>query len=179
MKKICIIMGLTALLMVQAKAQSLNLGAQLGYYKAQDADNGAFTGGAALRLKLSSVVGIEASISNRRERYANGALTVRSWPVMVTGLIYPLPILYGAMGFGWYNVTFHYDQSMLPLLSDETTQKVGWHFGGGLEFPITTYILLTGDFRYVFLNYNFAAIPGSGDLKSNFTVITVGFLFDL
>jgi opacity protein-like surface antigen len=172
-------MALTVLMLPNVSAQSINLGPQLGYYKARDADNGSFTGGVALRLKMMSILGIEASISNREERYANGALTVRSWPVMVTGLIYPLPIVYGAMGFGWYNVTFHYDQSKLPLFTDETTQKVGWHFGGGLELPITTYILLTGDFRYVFLNYDFKVIPGSGDLKSNFTVITVGLLFDL
>jgi len=179
MKKIFMIIGLSALLVAQVKAQSLNLGPQLGYYKAQDADNGTYTGGVALRLKLMSVLGVEASINNRQEKYANGALTVNSWPVMVTGLIYPLPIVYGAMGFGWYSVTFHYDQSRLSLFADETTQKVGWHFGGGLELPITSNILLTGDFRYVFLNYDFKAFPGSGDLKSNFTAITVGFLFGL
>jgi opacity protein-like surface antigen len=178
-KKTFLIMGLTALLVSQVTAQSINLGPQLGYFKAQDADDGTYTGGVAMRLKFLSVFGFEASINNRQEKYANGALTVHSWPVMVTGLIYPLPIVYGAMGFGWYYGTFHYDQSRLPLFTDETIQKVGWHFGGGLEFPITTYLLLTGDFRYVFLNYDFKAIPGSGDLKSNFTVITVGFLLYL
>ena len=168
------------MLFAQVNAQSINLGPQLGFYKAQDADDRTYAGGVAMRLKFMSVLGVEASISNRQERYAKGALTVRSWPVvMITGLIYPLPIVYGAMGFGWYNATFQYDHSMLPLFTDETTQKVGWHFGGGVELPITTYLLLTGDFRYVFLNYNFKAIPGRGDLKSNFTVITVGFLLDI
>jgi opacity protein-like surface antigen len=179
-KKIFLIIGLTALLFAQVNAQTINFGPQLGFYKAQDADDGTYAGGVAMRLKFMSVLGVEASISNRQERYAKGALTVRSWPVvMITGLIYPLPIVYGAMGFGWYNATFQYDQSKLPLFTDGTTQKVGWHFGGGLEWPITTYLLLTGDFRYVFLNYNFKAIPGSGDLKSNFTVITVGILLEL
>jgi opacity protein-like surface antigen len=178
-KKISLILGLTALLFTQVNAQTINLGPQLGFYKAQDADDGTYTGGVALRLKFMSVLGAEASISNRQEKYANGTLTVHSWSVMITGLIYPLPIVYGAMGIGWYNGTAHYDQSRLPLFTDETVQKVGWHFGGGLELPITTYLLLTGDFRYVFLNYNFKAIPGSGDLKSNFTVITVGILLNL
>lgn len=179
-EKTFLIMGLTALLVAHVNAQSLSLGPQVGYYRAQD-DNGTYTGGVALRLKIMSILGVEASINNRQEKYANGALTVRSWPVMVTGLIYPFPIaiVYGAMGFGWYNVTFHYDQSRLPLFPDETTQKVGWHFGGGLELPFSSYFTLVGDFRYVFLNYDFKAIPSSGDLKSNFTAITVGFLFDL
>lgn len=178
-KKTFLIMGLTVLMVAYVKAQSISLGPQLGYYKAQDADDGSYTGGVALRLKLMSILGVEASINNRQEKYANGALTVRSWPVMVTGLIYPIPIVYGAMGFGWYSVTFHYDQSRLPLFTDETAQKVGWHFGGGLELPISSNFTLIGDFRYVFLNYDFKTIPGSGDLKSNFTVITAGFLFGL
>ena len=179
LKKTFLVMALTFLMVPYVNAQSISLGPQLGYYKAQDADQGSYMGGAALRLKLMSVLGVEASINYRSEQYANGAVTVRSWPVMVTGMIYPLPVLYGAMGFGWYNLTYHYDQSKLPLLTDETTQKVGWHFGGGLELPISSSFTLTGDIRYVFLNYNIKAIPGSGDLKSNFTVITVGFLLDL
>jgi len=178
-KKSLLIIGLITLMISCINAQSINFGPQLGYYKAQDADNGSYMGGAALRLKLTPLLGVEAAINFRQEKYLNGALTVNSWPLMVTGLIYPLPILYGAMGFGWYSVTFHYDKNRLPLLVDETIQKVGWHFGGGLELPITSDILLTGDFRYVFLNYDFKAIPGSGDMKSNFSVITIGLLFGL
>lgn len=98
---------------------------------------------------------------------------------MVTGLIYPLPIVYGAMGAGWYNVTYDYDQSRLPLFTDETTQKFGWHFGGGVELPVGSSIKITGDVRYVYLNYDFKEIPGSSGLKSNFVVITVGLLFGL
>jgi len=172
-------MSLIVLMIAQMNAQSIIFGPQLGYYKGQDADNGTYTGGAVMRLKLMSVLSVEASINNRQERYANGALTVRSWPILITGLIYPYPIVYGAMGFGWYNATLHYDQSMLPLFTNETTQKVGWHFGGGLELPLSSILTLIGDFRYVFLNYDIKAIPGSGDLKSNFTVVSVGFLFNL
>jgi opacity protein-like surface antigen len=170
-------MGLIALMVARVNAQSISLGPQVGYYKVQDADKGSYMGGVALRLKLMGL-GVEASINYRQEKYANDALTVRSWPMMVTGLIYPLPFIYGAIGAGWYSLTFDYDQSKLPFLKDETTKKMGWHFGGGVELPLGS-IKLTGDIRYVFLNYDFKEIPGSGDLKSNFTVITVGFLFGL
>jgi opacity protein-like surface antigen len=169
-------MGLITLLVVQANAQSIGLGPQLGFYKARDADNGSIMGGVACRLKLTPVLGAEASINYRQEKYANDAVTVRSWPVMVTGLIYPLPVVYGAMGVGWYNSTFDYN---VPSLADETKQKFGWHFGAGVELPAGPKIKLTGDIRYVFLNYDFKQIPGSGDLKSDFFVITVGFLFGL
>jgi len=173
--------GLIALAAVQVNAQGLSLGPQVGYYKAQDADQGSLMGGVACRLKIGPVLGAEASINYRQEKYADGAVTVRSWPVMATGLIYPLPFVYGAMGAGWYNVTIDYDQSRFPLLdlSDQTTQTFGWHFGAGLELPIGSTVKLTGDIRYVFLNYDFKALPGSGDPKSNFAIITAGLLFSL
>jgi opacity protein-like surface antigen len=178
LKKSLLVMGLIALMVAQVNAQGIYLGPQLGYYKAQDADQAAFLGGAALRLKMTSSLGLEASINYRQEKYADGVLTVRSWPVMATALIYPLPIIYGVVGFGWYNVTLDYDQKKIPFLKDETIQKVGWHFGGGVELPLGL-VKLTGDVRYVFLDYKFKQIPGSGNLKNNFTVFTAGLLFKL
>jgi opacity protein-like surface antigen len=176
-KKTLWLAGLILLVVARVNAQSIGLGPQVGYYKVQDADKGSTMGGAALRLKLMGL-GVEAAINYRQEKYADGALTVRSWPIMVTGLFYPLPFIYGAVGAGWYRLTFDYDQSKLPLIQDETTKKMGWHFGGGVELPLGP-VKLTGDIRYVFLDYDFKQIPGTGDMKSNFTVITVGLLFGL
>lgn len=180
-KKALLTMGLIGLLGTQANAQSIAIGPQVGYQKARDADEGNIMGGAALRFKLTPALGVEASINYRQEKFANDALTVRSWPVMATGLIYPLPIVYGAIGFGWYNTTFDYDQSKSPFQSvdDETKQKVGWHFGGGVELPVGATSKFTADIRYVFLDYEFKQLPGSGDLNGDFYVITAGFLFGL
>jgi opacity protein-like surface antigen len=178
-KKILLIMGLIVLIVTPVNAQSMGLGPQIGYYKAQDADQGNFMGGVAWRFKLTPMFGAEASINYRQESYANDVLIVRSWPIMVTGLIYPLPVVYGAMGFGWYSTTFDYDQNKFSFLEDETTQKVGWHFGGGVELPVGSNSKLIGDIRYVFLDYDFKEIPGTGNLESNFYVITVGYLFGL
>jgi opacity protein-like surface antigen len=177
-KKSLLVIGLIALMVAQVNAQSINFGPQVGYYKAKDADEAALMGGAALRLKLTSSLGIEGSINYRQEKYADGALTVKGWPIMATGLIYPIPIVYGAIGFGWYNVTLDYDQKKFPSLKDETMQKVGWHFGGGVELPLGS-VLLTGDVRYVFLDYKFKQVPGSDKVKNNFTVFTAGLLFKL
>ena len=98
---------------------------------------------------------------------------------MVTGLFYPLPIVYGAFGAGWYNTTFDYSQSRLPFFKDKTSQEFGWHFGAGLEIPAGKKTKFMADIRYVFLNYDFEEIPGSSDLNSNFFIITAGFLFGL
>jgi opacity protein-like surface antigen len=162
---------------VAVNAASISIGPQVGYYKSQDADQGSVMGGAACRLNFTSVLGAEASINYRQEKYAHGLVTVKSWPVMVTGLIFPLPVVYGAIGAGWYNTTFDYDQNKLPLLTDETTQQFGWHFGGGVELPVGPSLKLTGDIRYVFLDYKFKEIPGTGSMRSDFFVITVGLLF--
>jgi len=179
-KKTLLTMGLIMLMVASVKAQSVSLGPQVGYYKVKDADQAALMGGVAWRFKLLPVLGAEASINYRQEKYLDGLLTVRSWPVMVTGLIYPLPIVYGAVGFGWYSLTFDFDQNKLPLIQDETMKKVGWHFGGGVELPVGSSIKLTGDIRYVFLDYKFKELPGHGNLKnSDFYIITAGLLFKL
>jgi opacity protein-like surface antigen len=172
-------MGSLALMVVQADASSINIGPQLGFYKARDADEGAFIGGVTCRLKLTPVLGAEASINYRQEKYLDDAVTVRSWPVMVTGLLYPIPFVYGAIGAGWYNLTFDYDQDEFPLLDDDTNQKFGWHFGVGAELPAAPQVKLIGDIRYVFLDYDFQEVPGSDNLKSDFFVITVGILFGI
>jgi opacity protein-like surface antigen len=177
--KTTLLTGLIALMGTQINAASISLGPQLGYYQARDADNGSVMVGMACRLKLTPVLGAEASINYRQEKYGHDVVTVRSWPVMVTGLIYPFPIVYGGIGAGWYNVTFDYNQSKVPLLTDETTQKFGYHFGAGVELPMGPDNKLTGDIRYVFLNYNFKEIPGGPELKSDFFVVSVGFLFGL
>jgi hypothetical protein len=170
------VLGLGMLPFSEGAAQGIGIGPQIGYQKAADADNGNLLVGGALRVKLASFIGAEASIGYRSEEFADGELDVRSWPVMVTGLIYPLPILYGAMGFGWYNTTFDFQSEQLE---DRTDHEVGWHFGGGAELPLGRKASLTGDIRYVFLDYDFEEVPGFGDTDANFYVITVGLMLGL
>ena len=152
-KKACLIMGLAVLLVSLVSAQSVSLGPQVGYYKSADSDKGNFMGGAAWRFKFSPMLGLEASINYRQEKLLRmDALTVRSWPVMVTGLIYPLPFVYGAIGAGWYNTTYDYDQDRVAMLAlkDETKQEFGWHFGGGVEVPVGSRFKLTATFAMSF-----------------------------
>jgi len=160
----------------RAVAAGICLGPQVGYYKAKGADDGELMYGAAFRMKLTPVIGVEASINYREEKYADDIVTVRSWPVMATGMIFPIPQVYGAMGIGWYNTTIDYDETVLPLLEEDTVQEIGWHFGGGVELPAGP-VILTGDIRYVFIDYDFEEIPGRGETESNFYVITAGVLF--
>ncbi len=160
----------------------ISVGPQVGFYKSKDADAARAMYGAALRLRLSDGLGVEGSIGYRKEEYADGLVTVKSMPVMATGLLYVLPIVYGAVGAGWYNTKIEYNlasHGIRTVIPNETQQNFGWHFGGGLDLPLGKSAKLVGDIRYVFLNYEFKAIPGTGGMKSDFYVITAGLLFNL
>jgi opacity protein-like surface antigen len=183
-KKFALIIGVSMLFFAEINAQSITvepglyLGPQVGYQKSADADNGSVMFGAALRAKLAPILGVEASINYRQEDYAGETITVKSWPVMVTGLIYPLPIVYGAVGAGWYNTTFDYNVPMVDIES-KTKQEFGWHFGAGVELPVSERAMITGDIKYVFLNYDWEEVPGIEDSDANFYIINVGVLFGL
>lgn len=161
----------------------IGIGPQVGWQKSSSADNGSLMFGAALRFRISEAIGLEGSISYRSEDYADGALTVKTWPIMVTGLIYPVRYFYGAIGIGWYNTSFDYgDKPLAQTLRNNTQQNFGWHLGGGLEIPASKSINVTADIRYVFLNYDFGDLERAanrGDLISNFFVITLGASFML
>jgi opacity protein-like surface antigen len=157
---------------------SISIGPMLGYQKAKDAD-GNYMAGAAMRARLLRLIGFEGSINYRQENYGDG-LTVKSWPVMASAMIYPLPMLYGVVGMGWYNTTFDFDESLESQGSeDDTKQKVGWHFGAGVELPASPKVKITGDIRYVFLDYDFQSVPGVGGADSDFFLIEAGILFEL
>ena len=158
------------------------IGPHLGIQKAQDADEANYLVGATLRLKLMPFLGAEGAISYRQEDYAADAVTVRNWPVTVTGLIYPLPVLYGGVGAGWYNTTYDYDDEINDLgFEDNTEQEFGWHLAAGVEIPASPKISLVGDVRYVFLDYEFADLPdvATEDVDADFYSITAGLLFRL
>ncbi len=160
----------------------ITLGPQIGYQKATDADNGKIMVGIAARLHGLPFIGVEGSINYRQESYLNDEVTVRSYPVMVSGLLYVLPIVYGEVGFGWYNTKFDFSSQINDLgIADETKQKVGWHFGAGVELPLglSSNNYITADIKYVFLNYDFKTIPGTGDTNANFYVISAGLQFGL
>ncbi len=178
------VMGFLFFTMI-VKAQNAYIGPQVGWQKAQDADNSIFMAGGAFRVRLSPLLGMEASINYRQEKYNHGGVTVTSWPVMVSGLLYPINILYGVIGVGWYNTSFDYSPALLFLGSHKVTeQKFGWHFGAGVQIPLSGSVespnsILTADLKYVFLNYNFQKMPGSSGLKSDFVVLSIGLLFGL
>jgi hypothetical protein len=175
---IVIALALLAIGALPAGAQGLHLGPQVGFYKARGADDGEFLFGAAARVSLLPSLGIEGAIQYRQEEYGDEAVKVRTWPVTVSGLLYLLPFVHGTVGAGWYNTTFDYTSELEEMgAEDETIQEFGYHVGAGVELPWGKSTRLTGDIRYVFLDYDFSDVPGLGDTDSDFYVISVGVLF--
>jgi hypothetical protein len=160
----------------------VSIGPHLGIQKAQDADNTKYLVGGTIRARLLPALGAEGTISYRQEKYADESVTVKSWPVTVTGLLYPLPVLYGGVGAGWYNVTFDYNDTYNTAgFADETQQEFGWHLTGGLEIPVGPTVSIFGDVRYVFIDYEFADLPSAivDDVNADFYSINTGLLFQL
>ena len=185
MKQCLLTLGVIVLATATAYSQGgISLGPQIGFYKSRDADNSKIMGGAAMRFNFFPGLGLEGSVNYREEDYNGGHLSVKSYPVMVTGLIYVVPVIYGAIGAGWYNSSIDYNyppgyNGGPGSISSETKQDFGWHFGGGAELPVGSSAKIVGDIRYVFLDYNFKSIPGVNGLNSDFYVVTAGLLFNL
>lgn len=183
MKRRIVLIALVFSLFGTLSAQGgLGLGPVLGYQKAQDAEEGSILGGVALRMKVNSLIGVEGSILYRSEEYEDSYVKVVNYPVMATGLIYPIPNIYGAIGAGWYNTRIKYDyDKTLSMIEpdDETTQEFGWHFGAGAELPVGRTTKLTADIRYVFIDYDFKNAPYSDEVENDFFIINIGLLFGL
>ncbi|MBN1540734.1 outer membrane beta-barrel protein [candidate division KSB1 bacterium] len=161
------------LLPIMAQAITLfGLGPRVGYHKSADADEGKLMIGGAARLKLGALA-VEGSIDYRSEEYENGAITVKQWPVSASVLFYPLPIVYGLAGAGWYNTTYEFDSTYFSATIPEkrTEQEMGYHLGAGVELPILQ-PTITADVRYVFLNYDLG--EGLQKVDANFMVFTIG-----
>lgn len=160
------------------KAQTFAIGPQLGYHKSEDAQ-GSLMLGAAGRLYLARSLAFEASINYRSEDYENGTVKTQMYPVMVSGLLYFFPILYGTVGAGWYNTKIDYSKALNSIgFKDETKSEFGYHLGVGAELGLGN-LILTADIRYVFLNLKLERLPNANELKNNFYVITAGVLFEL
>jgi len=155
-----------------------SIGPHVGIQKAQDAEKSNYLVGATLRIRLMFALGVEGDISYRQEEFAGNSITVKSWPVTVTGLLYPLPVLYGGVGAGWYNTTFDFNDA---AIDNRTEREFGWHLAVGLELPASPRISIFGDVRYVFLDYNLKNVPSAvvNDINADFYSINAGLLFHL
>lgn len=158
-------------------SQTLSFGPQYGIFRPQEADNSSCLLGGIMRLKPLEELGIEFALNYHQEKYFDEQLTVKAWPIQLSGMIYPIPSLYGTAGAGWYNVTYDFKST---LMMDQTDMRTSWHAGIGLEIPIEDTIAMACDIRYVFLDYDLNdGTTGAKTIQSDFYVMTIALLFAL
>lgn len=177
MKRILLAVALVCTLApAQAAADGFGIGPRAGYYRNRGADSGDFLFGAAARMRFLGFLGAEASIDYRQDEYGENIVTAHSWPVQVTGLVYPFNAVYAGVGAGWYRTTYEFD---VPGVESETLKDFGWHVGTGLEIPLGTAASLVGDVRWVYLDTELGELPESVGGDTDFYVMSVGVLFGL
>jgi opacity protein-like surface antigen len=134
-----------------ATGPSFGVGPRLGYYENSDSDEeGSYFGGAQVRLKGTPFFGVELAAEYHSDEFYNGEVEIISWPVQASALFYVFPAVYGLVGAGWYNTTIKIKNDDRP---DESNSDFGWHLGGGVEIPVSDSMSISGDIRYVFMDY--------------------------
>ncbi len=156
-------------------AQSIAIGVQGSYVKAQDAD-AVLMPGAAVRIGLGGLK-VEGSVGYKSEKYFDGMVKTTTYPVMLTGFLNLLPIVHLEGGIGWYNTKIEYS-GLFAGAPSETSREIGYHAGAGLEIPLGN-LVLTGDIRYVMAKTKLENIKSTGDLKSDFYMVVVGLMLKL
>jgi opacity protein-like surface antigen len=172
--------------LAQAQESSFSIGPRLGYYKAQNADDGTFYYGLQARIRFNEVLGIEGSVSYRPGTESSfnvpgvGEQTYETKFVPVTGsLMLFLPIdgisPYGIAGIGAYYTIY---DSEGPLADEWESQfDFGYHLGFGAELAFSDDVALSLDYRYLFLTPEGENEPEDADFSGN--VFTAGLMFSL
>lgn len=139
---------------------TFGFGPRLGYYKAQDADDGSFYGGIQARLRLGAIVGIEGAVDYRAgQEFGLGDVSVKTSSIPVTGsLLIFAPVNpnfspYGIAGIGAYYTRYDYSDAISDIgVEDDSSFNMGYHLGFGVELPFNENVALNLDYRYIFLN---------------------------
>lgn len=139
---------------------TIGFGPRLGYYKAQDADEGNFHFGFQTRVRFGAVLGAEGSVEYRAgQEFGIDDFSVQTSSVPVTGSLMIFAPLgksvspYGLAGIGAYYTNYNYSDSAEALgFSDDSSFNLGYHLGFGVELPINENTAINVDYRYLFLN---------------------------
>lgn len=162
---------------------AFGIGPRLGYYKAQNADEGNFYGGIQARLRLGSVIGFEGAVDYRAGQefgFGETSVKVSSIPVTASIMLFA-PISrnfspYGLAGIGAYYTKYDYSGALELGLEDDSSFNMGYHVGIGAEFPFSENVALSLDYRYLFLNPD-ENEESFEDADMNANVFTGGLIF--
>jgi opacity protein-like surface antigen len=180
---------------------ALGIGPRVGFYKSNDADQGAYFIGAQLRMRMGAVLGLEGALDYRLGESFNvssvpsltNSAKVSYIPLTLSALIFvPLHAHfapYGLAGVGWYYTIVNYEldagslSQLGPQLKDANQSVFGYHIGLGIEIPFNKNIAANIDYRYLFLDSQIKhvkellqGIPNLDTKNSNGSVITASIM---
>ena len=163
---------------------TVGFGPKIGYYKANDADEGNLYGGLQARFRLGAVVGIELSAEYRAgQRFGIGNQTViTSFIPLTASILLFVPVNqhftpYAVAGIGAYYTRYELSGLASDLgFNDDSNFNLGYHLGFGTEIPITSNVALSADYRYLFMNSNTNEESFEGS-NFNGNVLSAGLMF--
>jgi opacity protein-like surface antigen len=154
---------------------TIGVGPHAGWYSSNDAEEGALYYGFQARLRWGRNVGLELALDYRdTEVFSAGTVDlsrlradVMYIPVTASLMIF-IPVgswlnPYGVAGIGWYYTITEYEllnssADIRRLLQDEDSFETGYHFGLGIELPVSQNFTLHADARYLFLGTEIRSI---------------------
>src|SRR5262245_36972995 len=136
-----------------ANAAGVEIIPAAGLTRAVDTDDNASNGFGSLSVRgpIVPLLVAEIGVAYRQESRFDDNLKVRMWPVTTSLWVTPIPALYAGGGVGWYNMSFDYNDALVPPLENETVQDFGVHLGGGVRVPLASAAALDLNGRYVML----------------------------
>lgn len=143
-------------------SNTLGFGPRIGYYSAQDANQGNLYYGIQARFRPGAIVGIETAIEYRpgQEYEVNNNTVEASFVPVTASLLLFAPVSehfspYALAGLGAYFTKYRPSGVIEDLGFDSDSDfNLGYHIGFGAELPFSEYIALSLDYRYLFLNPN-------------------------
>ncbi|MBD3298509.1 MAG: outer membrane beta-barrel protein [candidate division Zixibacteria bacterium] len=170
----CTVVFLVATVSATANAEGFGVGARVAVVQDDGTDNTRGMPGLFLRMG-DGVFGVEGTIDYKSDDV--GPVDIRTWPVTVSVLVRPLPIVFAGAGLGWYNTTFDYND---PLIENTTESEIGYQLGAGVELPLTPQFELVGDLRYHFIDYDVTEDVSEFDFdNANYFSVHGGILFNI
>lgn len=151
----------------------LGVGARFSYVRNNGIEDNSLMPGVMARIRSLMVLGLEGAVDFRKEELNNGS-ELRSTPITVSAMIYPIPVVYALAGVGFYRTT-------LDVAGEETTDnQIGYHVGAGIEAPLLPLLKLTGDVRFQHLVYDFDDVAESvGKFNADGYAISAGLILYL
>lgn len=162
---------------------TFGIGPRLGYYTAEDADEGSFYYGLQMRARMGKVVGLEGAVEYRpgTETSISGVQEFETKFVPITGslmLFLPLEASiapYGLGGVGAYYTIYEADGDFVDDWDSEF--NFGYHAGFGVELPMSSNAALNLDYRYIFLTPENDNAPEDADYSGNAFTVSLMFYF--